>query len=186
MSSKITEQNLKNQRFRKTEESIIINFCLLKGNLSVKKLIRTAKISHSTFYRHHSSIHEIIPSYEQYILKKYRNIVKKNPYCKKAQLRYLFRNTLIFLVVHQKIMNFLSRYGSPNFTEALLLALSPKLLSTGKITSKDMLDIYLKEVAVIIDKWQQNGYKKEEITKTVDKIMFLTNTARIRLGPVVN
>ena len=186
MGSRITDQKLKNQRFRKTEETIIINFCLLKGNISVKKLIKTAKISHSTFYRHHQSVYEIVPSYEEYILGKYKRMIRKTLANNTTRLPHLFRNTLIFLSVHQKIMKFLLEYGNSNFTEELLSCLSPKLLSTGRIRNQTMLEIYLKEISAIINQWQKDGFKKEGITTVTDKIMYLTDTARTRLGPIAN
>lgn len=186
MGERITDQKLKNQRFRKTEETIIINFCLLKGNFSVKKLIKTAKISHSTFYRHHQSVYEIVPSYERYILQKYKKVIKKTLASNTARLPHLFRNTLIFLSVHQKIMKFLLEYGSSDFTEKLLSVLSSKLFSTGRIRNQTMFEIYLKEISVLINQWQKDGFRKDEIAIITDKIMYLTDTARTRLGPVAN
>ena len=186
VGSKITDQKLKNQRFRKTEEIIIVNFCLLKGNLSVCRLIKTARISHSTFYRHHHSIHEIAPSYEQYILRKYRSLIKKTLNNKNTRLPHLFRKTLIFLTVHQKIVQFLLDYGDPNFTETMLLCLSPKLLATGRIKNQAMLEIYLKEISALIEQWERNGFRKEEITTITDKMVYLTDTAITRLGPVTS
>ena len=186
VGSKITDQKLKNQRFRKTEEIIIVNFCLLKGNLSVCRLIKTAKISHSTFYRHHHSIHEIIPNYEQYVLRKYKSLIKKTLRNKSTRLPHLFRMTLIFLTIHQKIVQFLLDYGSPNFTETLLSSLSPEFLAAGQIKNQVMLEIYLKEISALVEQWERNGFNKEEITAVTDKIVYLTDTAIARLGPVAN
>ena len=186
MSSRITDQKLKNQRFRKTEETIIVNYCLLKGNLNVRKLIKTAQISHSTFYRHHCSIHEIVPSYEQYILRKYKNLINKELKNKSARLPHLFRKTMIFLAVHQKIIQFLLDYGDHNIIETILFYLSPKLLATGKITNQAMLEIYLKEISTLIEQWGRGGFNKDEILTVTDKIIYLTDTVHIRLGPVTN
>ena len=94
--------------------------------------------------------------------------------------------TLIFLTIHQKIVQFLLDYGSPNFTETLLSSLSPEFLAAGQIKNQVMLEIYLKEISALVEQWERNGFNKEEITTVTDKIVYLTDTAIARLGPVAN
>ena len=49
-----------------------------------------------------------------------------------------------------------------------------------------MFKIYAKEIAGLIEEWGRTGFNKNSITSTVDKIMFLTNTAHIRLSPLAS
>lgn len=184
MSNRITIQKLKNRRFQKTEDAILMTFCLFKGNLSIQKLIKTAQISHSTFYRHHHSIHEIVPSHEQFILQRYKKTIRKLTKSENCQLKIIFQRTLIFLIINQKDMQFLLQHGNPNFTETLILVLGPQLLASDKIKNQAMLQIYVKEISSLIENWQRSGFKKDEIPTVIEKIMYLTDTARIRLGPI--
>ena len=56
---KITEQKLKNKRYRATEKAIILAFSLMADRLSLRELIRAARISRTTLYRHHGNITQI-------------------------------------------------------------------------------------------------------------------------------
>lgn len=186
MTSHITETKLKNKRFKKTEIAILMAFSSVKGILSVSRLIKVACISRSTFYRHHKTIYEIIPDYEKFILKKYRSYTYHLIKIKSIRLKTLYERTLTFMVAYREILQFLYEHGSTNLNESMLLLLKPKIISVSKISHPEIFDIYIKEVATVINKWQQDGFNKNEISPTVHKIMYLTDTARTRLGPVVD
>ena len=83
-------------------------------------------------------------------------------------------------------MQFLLEYGSRDFIEKIILAISPKIIATGKITEGEMLRIYVKEVAAVIEEWGRTGFDRDKIVTLTDKIMYLTNTARERLGPLAS
>ena len=88
------------------------------------------------------------------------------------------------MIINQKDMQFLLQHGNPNFTETLILVLGPQLLASDKIKNQAMLQIYVKEISSLIENWQRSGFKKDEIPTVIEKIMYLTDTARIRLGPI--
>ena len=185
MADRITEAKLKNKRFEKTENAILMAFSSAREILSVSRLIKIARVSRSTFYRHHETVYKIIPDYEKYILKKYRNYTYRLIKIKNIRLKALCERTLAFMVVYRGVLQFLHAHGSTNLNESMLLLLKPKIISAGKISHPDIFDIYIKEVATVITKWQQNGFNKDEIPSTVHKIMYLTNTAHERLSPIV-
>ena len=184
MLGKITEKKLKNQRFRRTEASVRKAYLSLRESLSLERLIKTARISRSTLYRHHKNVYLIVPDYEEYILSKYTRFTKRFINLKYFRLKDLYEQTFIFLCKYQEIAEFLAQCSSRNLTEESLRVLEPKILATGKVTNGEMLDIYFKEVATLIEAWQQNGFQKSEISTVVDKIMYLTDTAHTRLGPL--
>ena len=186
MAEKLTDKKLKNKRFRATEESIRIAYFLVKDTLSLDRLLRFAGISRSTLYRHHGSIGSIVPDYERYILRKIRRILKRILRARRTHLRTLYGRILAFMTAHKKIMEFLLAFDSRSLTEEIVLILKPKLLSTGKFSSEEILRIYTKEVSSIIEAWQKSGFRKDEITVTLDKIMYLTDTAYIRLAPLAS
>ena len=61
----------KNRRYQKTEIAILEVLMRSKELPSARVLVRQAKISRSTLYRHHKTIPGIIPDYEREILIRY-------------------------------------------------------------------------------------------------------------------
>lgn len=92
---------------------------------------------------------------------------------------------LIFIVANKRIAQFLFSFGDNHITlEKMIQCLQSKLLSSRMIANEKMLNIYVKEVAGVIEEWEKNGYSIDEISTTVNKIVYLTSTARARLGPI--
>lgn len=183
MPRRFTDKKLKNKKFREIEHAIAVAYFSAKTKISICRLIKTAKISRSTFYRHHQTIYTIVPDYEDYILRQYKNIFRSLH--KKIKLKNLYERTVIFIYIHQEIMNFLFKYGQKNLIEEMFLILSPHILTSSQKINREILGIYIKEISAVLEKWQSDGYKKDEILKTVDKIMYLTDTASLRLSPIV-
>lgn len=184
MADRITDKKLKNKRFQKTEEAIIMAFFLAKDKLSLKRLLYLAKISRSTLYRHHKNLTEIAPDYEKYILKKCKSYMKTLVKNNDSKLKTLYQRILVFMVANRSTIRFLLKYGNQNFTEKIVKALKPKILASGKVADGEMFKIYTKEVATIIEEWCKLGFKKDAIVPTTNKIMFLTDQAYIRLSPL--
>ncbi len=184
MGERITDKKLKNKRFKKTEEAIIMALFAAKETLSIDRIIRIAGISRSTLHRHHKTVYDIIPNYERYILRKYERSITCVLKIKKIRLACVYRKTLIFIRVYHRIIELLIKYGKPDIIEKIIAVIKPKILATGKITNTAMFAIYTKEVSEIIAQWVLNGFDKAEILNTVEKIMYLTNSAKDRLGPI--
>ena len=184
MGERITDKKLKNKRFKKTEETIIMAFFTAREILSVDRLIKIAGISRSTLYRHHKSVYEIAPNYERYILKKYNRALKRVLKTKRIRLPCIYRKMLIFIRTHHQIIEFILKYGKPDLLEKMIDMLKPKLISTGKITDEIVFKVYSKEVSGIIAHWILNGSEKSEILSIVKKIIYLTDSAKLRLGPI--
>ena len=161
-------------------------FFLAKDKLSLERLLRLAKISRSTLYRHHKNIHEIAPDYERYILRKCKNTMSYLMRTKKSSPKILFQRILVFISANQLIMNFLLEYGSSDLIERIVTALKPKLLASSKIPDGEIFTLYAKEVAGIIEIWCRNGFKREAIFLTLDKIMYLTSTAHNHFAPLAH
>ena len=184
MGERITDKKLKNKRFKKTEETIIMAFFTAREILSVDRLIKIAGISRSTLYRHHKTVYEIAPNYERYILKKYNRALKRVLKTKRIRLSCIYRKMLIFIRTHHQIIEFILKYGKPDLIEKMINTLRPKLIFTGKITNEAMFEIYCKEVSGVIVRWILDGSAKSEILSVVDKIIYLTDSAKLRLGPI--
>ncbi len=185
MGERITERKLRNKRFRRTEEAIILAFFTARELLSAERLIKLAGISRSTLYRHHHTIYEIAPDYERYILKKYKKFVQRFKGVKQVRLKQFYQKFLIFLRAHYKIIIFLLKYGSPNLIEKMLLTSKSKIPNLKKINNEIFI-IYTKEISGIIEDWLFKGADKNEILPTVHKIIYLTNSAKARLAPIMD
>lgn len=185
-ANKITEKRLRNKRFFRTEESIRKAYLIFRETISPERLIREAHISRSTLYRHHKNIYEIVPNYEAYVISRYTKFAKRLIKIRYLHLKDIYEQTLIFIVKHQDTVNFLMQCSDRNIIENFLCILKPKILATGKVPDGEILDIYIKEIATIIMTWQRSGPHKSEIPIALDKIIYLTNTAHTRLGPLVN
>ena len=182
--NRITDEKLKNKRFRQTEETIIITFFSVKESLSLSHFFHTAHISRSTLYRHHKNLSEVAPDYEAYILYKCKKIMHSLMNNPKCQLRTLYSRILILMSANRLVMRFLLKYGRRDFFERMIITIKPRIIATNKITDGEMFKIYTKEIAGLVEEWGRAGFNKNTIVSTVDKIMFLTNTAHIRLSPL--
>ncbi len=181
---RLTDKKLRNKKFRKNEEAILDALLIIGGIPSVKQLIRIAGISRATLYRHHRTVHEIIPDYEYYVLNKYRNTIRRSAKHKTLSARIIYERLLVFMATHQKIMK-LFRINQISLIEKLVFATKTKIISTRKVQEGEMFEIYAKEVVALIENWEKKGSKASEISLTVSKIIHLTNTAHIRLSPIV-
>lgn len=182
----LTERRLKNKRFKATEDAIIMAFFLAKDRLCLERIIRLAHISRSTFYRHHKNLRQVTKDYEAYILRKNKKIVRRLAGHRCVSLKTLYKRILILMSANKRIMLFLSEFGDNNIAEQIILLLEPKIISQTKLTREELRAIYIKEVSGIIDNWQSTGFNMDEIPAVVNKIMFLTDTAYVRLTPLVS
>jgi len=181
--ARITDKKLKNKRFRQTEESIILAFCTAKDTLSISRLIRLARISRSTLHRHHGSVYDIAPNYEQYIFSKYNRVVQ-HLLSKNAKPQHTLYVILTFIRNHRQIIDFILKYGDNNFIERMVSQLKFNSTNTHRVVREDILYIYIREVSSIIEQWVAGGCIKQDIASTIKKIIYLTETANSRLTPL--
>ena len=179
----ITEQKLKNKRFRKTEEKIISALLLSRDDLSMNNFLKTAEVSRSTIYRHHRNFYNISKNYENYLLRKFRRFLKalvKN----KITLAKVYTRILIFLIPNQKIILLILSRGNRKFIETLLSEL--RVIVMKKVKNDKIFKIYLKEVSGVIEEWIYDGFNQKKIEEVVNQISYLTETAWSRLGPLAS
>ena len=181
----LTERRLKNKRFKTTEDAIIMAFFLAKDHLCPERIIRLAHISRSTLYRHHKNLHQVVSDYEAYILRENKSVVRRLMKHRHASLKTLYKRILILMTANKRIMLFLSEFGNSNITEQIILILEPKIIAQTKLAREELRIIYVKEISSIIDSWQSMGFNIDEISAVVNKIMFLTDNAYVRLTPLI-
>jgi len=186
MPSKITEKKLKNKRFRRTEESLLAALLVTRDTVSLERLIRLARISRSTIYRHHGTVQKIVPNYHEYIMAKYKRMLKSLFKIKHIRIKSIYHSILDFLKTYQQIIDFPYHNGDSRIIEEMLLLLEPKIIDFGKIADKDTFAIYTKGISAVIEKWISDGFNKSDIPRVVEKIIYLTNTAKPYLAPIAD
>ena len=176
----------KNRRYQKTEIAILEVLMRSKELPSARVLVRQAKISRSTLYRHHKTIPGIIPDYEREILIKYTEVIQKLTRRKNIQVRTICLRTLIFIMMNRRTFKILLKYDSGVVIEKMILKLRHKLKSACYLPNnpEKILRIYAKEVAGVIEEWGRSGFKEGELELVLGKVMYLTESMRQRLGPL--
>lgn len=184
----ITEKRLANKRFRKTEENILKAFLAEGLFTNANTIARKAGIARSTIYHHHHTIRDIIPDYEKFILNKYRCIIHKISKTNLFLSRSIYLKTLCFIVANRQTFQILTHYENNKIFYKMILEISPQIKDSMKLpkNSETLFSVYTSEVANVIENWAQNGFNESELDKVLNKIMFLTDSARTRLAPLLD
>ena len=181
----LTEEKLKNRRFRNTERAILVAFFSVQKMLSANELAKMARISRSTLYRHHRTVYEIMPDYREYILKKYKRSVGRLMRRKGIRLKSIYQGMFIFMVVNRKIMGYLLESGEKGVIEEMVVFLKPRVMAVWRAVEEEVFEIYVREVTGVVEMWALGGFDEMMVRIKLDKIMYLTETARERLRPIL-
>jgi AcrR family transcriptional regulator len=178
----ITDKRLNNRRFYRTEEAILRAF-FGDEYLSAREVARRAGIARTTFYHHHQSVAKIVADYQKYIINKYKRLVKKMLSAQKTPVRIMYERTLLFIVQHKRIFKILLMKRELSVLKYMISKMQLRLVEAMRLpkNSARIFLVYEGEVVSLIDAWCRNGMKEDEINQLLDEIMFLTETARVRL-----
>ena len=179
----ISDKRLNNRRFYRTEEAILKAFFGGSDCISVGRVAQKAGVARSTFYHHHQAVDKIITDYRNYILVKYRRAIKGISDSKAVSTRILYTKTIFFIIQHKKIFKILLMGEDNKVFENMLVRLQPVLVDLMRLpkNSKKIFMVYTSEVAVLLNDWCKNGAREDEIQHLLDELLYLTDTARLRL-----
>ena len=185
MRQKITDRKLKDQRFRKTEKALIEALFSNKKMLSARVIVKRAKISRATLYRHHGSVYEIVPDYEEYILEKYNRLMRGLVRRKGLKVKTIYHQMLIFIMKNRDIFKMVVERGDGELTGRIVRKIEPKLVEVYRLpkNSEKILVVYEKEIIGVVEGWMRGDFKEDEMVILGD-IMYLTETMRSRLMPL--
>ncbi len=184
----ITEKRLKNRRFIKTEEAILKVFFEEDRYVDVIRIVKKAGVSRATFYRHHKAVRMILVDYEKYAMRRYDRLIYKLVRKKNMTMRMLYVRLLIFIVQNREVYSLVLKSADKRLVEKMVKRLQPKMVSFMRLpgNSEKIFDVYANEVVGLIWRWMERGMKDMEIEMVVRDIMFLTETARVRLSPLLD
>lgn len=182
----ITEKRLKNRRFRKTEDAILRVFFEEDIYVGIKEMAAKAGVARSTFYHHHKTAREIIPDYRRYILRRYSRMISGAIRINGMKTRVIYTKTLIFIMQNQREFEVLLRSGNMDVMKEMIMGVEGWLVKQMRIPNgaRKVFAVYASEVTELINEWCRRGFRKDEMNRVLDDIMYLTDTARIRLGPI--
>ena len=180
----ISEKRLANKRFRKTEEAILEVFFEGEENLNVGKLAKRIGVARSTVYIHHRTIKRIVPDYERLILTRYKKVIKDVLRLKRDKIETMLLKTILFVASNKKLFEIVLKNGRFTIFELMLDELKAIIIDVMDITRKQKIIyvVYRSEVVAILGQWSLNGFSGDEIEELVRDIVYLTRTAKTRLG----
>ena len=183
MKARITDKKLANKNFRKTEEAILKVF-FRDEYICANRLAKEAGVARGTVYHHHDAVRNIIPDYEYYLIAKYRSYLTKISKTKDIKLESLFTRMLLFMVMQKRFFVILKRGGDARIIGRMIDCLRKQIIRRMMITRKrdDIFEIYKSEITTLVKTWCEEGFDVNEIGKMVENMVYLAETARMRLG----
>ena len=178
---------MQNKRYRRTEEAILEVLFKSKGLPSAGKLVKGARISRSTLYRHHKTVPGIIPDYERNILVRYAYAIRKLTRTGNTPLKTIYLRTLIFIMAHRRTFEIILKYDSGIVFEKMVFRLKSKIVVVCHLpkNSDRAIRIYAKEVAGILEEWSKTKFSETSLNQVLKDIMYLTETIRPRLSQIM-
>ena len=185
--SGLTEKQMSDKRFKKSEEEIFEAIFDQDNLPDVNLVAKKTKLSRSTLYRHHKILYNITTDYERYILRKFSYTMRRVIFGRGVKLKNIFYKMLVFIMNHKKIIKALIKRNRTAIFEKMLEKLKKKIIKSCDLPKKSdkIFKIYAMEVAGVIEEWGEKDFCEEEIEKVLSDIMYLTDTIKVRLRPIL-
>ncbi|MBO4813004.1 hypothetical protein J5491_02535 [Candidatus Saccharibacteria bacterium] len=185
-TSGLTDKNMADKRFRKTEYAIFFAYYKLKSYPSAKKIAKTARISRSTLYRHHKKVQAISVDYEKYLLHDYAKTINKLIE-KNAEIRVIYLRTLVFIMAHRRVFRALFKEDRKEVVKSMVGLLKARIIVkewhlSGNLDK--MYNIYTNEVLAVIEFWSQQNFTDKVLERTLNDVLYLTKVSRKKLLPL--
>ena len=184
----ITDKRVRNKRFMGTEQDILSVFFEREDDITINKMAKEIGVALSTIYHHHRAIWKIIPDYKKFILQKYRKQIRRALRKKNARMHSLYMMTILFILQHREVFDVVTRGDERSVVTAMINELMPKSEKVMHLpkNSSTILAIYSSEITELLWHWMKNGCDADEIEALLHKMMYLTETARDRLKPLLD
>ncbi|MBQ3348302.1 TetR family transcriptional regulator [Candidatus Saccharibacteria bacterium] len=182
----LTEKRMRDKRFKRTEEAILRVFFEEDNYISIEEIAKKVGVARSTFYHHHRAIREIIPDYERFLLRRYRRRVRRLLKKDNVRMKILYFEMLTFMARHREALGTLERDNRREVIAKMIQELAPKMdrLGSANDAHGKIMRVYQSEVVEIVRMWGEEGFSNEKIEVVLKDIMYLTETARVRLKPL--
>ena len=186
MASGLTEKQMSDKRFKKSEEEIFEAIFDQDNLPDVNLVAKKTKLSRSTLYRHHKVLYNITTDYEKYILRKFSCVMRCATFGRRVKLKNVFYKMLVFIMNHKKIIKALIKRNRTTIFEKMLERLKGRIIKSCNLpkNSEKIFKVYTMEVVGVIEEWGEKDFCQEEIERVLSDIMYLTDTIKTRLMPL--
>lgn len=183
----ITEKRLNNKRFRKTEKAILEAFFECGEGAKTEKMAYRAGVTRTTVYYHHAAVREIMPDYKRYIIRKHGRTMRPILEESQMRLRNIYLMNLTFIVAHRRIFLIFMRVRDREVMWEMVNRLRERIERFARLpkNSEEIFRVYRGEVVELLEGWGERGFGEEEMSDMLDKVMYLTETMRERLKPLM-
>lgn len=183
----LTERRMNNKRFRKTEEAILKAFFECGQYADIRKVARRAKCARTTVYYHHTAVREILADHKRYIMRKHSRMMRPILAKKQARLRNMYLTNLTFIVTNRQIFLMLAKLHDREVLQRMIEGMRMKIEGVAKMprNSERAFRVYQGEIVAVLEEWGREGFNESEILQTLDQMMYLTDTMRERLKPLM-
>lgn len=186
MSDKLTDKKLADRRFRTTEEAILGAFFEGGENFNIGVVLRRAKISRATFYRHHKTVYDVVPDCEEYVLGEFNKMIESVLLDEKIGMRTIYYKMLGFIMNNREIFSVVVNNDRRRALKAMINSFELKIALICGLPSNGhkILNIYKNEVIGVLEEWIRSGFCEGE-ADVMEDIMYLTETVKFRLGKLM-
>lgn len=179
----ITDERLKDRRFRRIEDAILQ--VVLEGDyyISPGEMAEKIGVARSTIYRHHKTMRGILLDYQEYILSKYKCLVKIIEGKKGIYTRAWCERVLLFILQYKQIFEMLLKGREVGVLKDMVRMLEPMIAEMVKLPKnhEKMFLVYMNEVVGLVERWIEEGCDDKEIEILMRNVVYLTDTMRLRL-----
>ncbi len=185
-TSGLTDKNMADKRFRKTEYAIFFAYYKLRSYPSAKKLAKTAKISRSTLYRHHKRVQYISVDYEEFLLRDYTKTINRLIE-KDAEIKIIYLRTLVFITAHRRVFIALFKEDRKEVIKSMIGLLKSRIITkewrlSGNLDK--MYIVYANEILGVIECWSVQKFTDKSLERVLNDILYLTRASRKKLLPL--
>ena len=184
----LTERKMKNRRFRQTEEIIFKTYFSLNEEIKMKELAKITGVSRATLYRHHKTVNKILPDYEHYIYREFLKEVGRIGFEKGMNVRLYFYRMLSFILANKEVFKVFFVRERTEVIKKMIKKAQPMIsLKYHMPKNAEMIfEVYNNEILGVIEGWNKEGLGEKDVDTILEDILYLTDSARHRLMPLVN
>ena len=118
------------------------------------------------------------------MLKEFKATIEERVSGHNRDVRINYYVMLVFIMVHKKVFNKIIK--TSKLVEQMIEVVEKRMEEERMPKNARLIrEVYKKEVLGVIEDWERSGFVKTKIDAVIKDIMFLNQTARIRLAPLL-
>ncbi len=178
------EEKLRDKRFYQAERAIFTVY-LGEEVSDVDVLARKAGVSKATFYRHHRTLEAVVEDYKELLEVRLEKAFGDMNEAANIEILKFYRRLLFFVLRNRDLFRLIELRGRKSPFCLLEKPIKMSVARRGQLLENEMIyRIYMAEIVAVLEMWAERGVDEGEMEMVLENILYLTKTARIRLGPL--